>query len=307
MEGIEITEFVDNYEFISVSEVVSQALSNENSNISQNVIAEKQINNEIKSGFKDLDKIIHKFENGQLITIAVRPGKGKTAFLLSLIYNLTIKNSTKIGVFSPERSSAKLVQRLVESETGSSAEKIYSGNIKEHDKSRINGIINNLLSSTIIINDSTSLTAEDIEKRCIYLKEKNNVDVILVDHIELYSRNILDSESNYDDQSKVMSVLKNVATKINIPIIAFSQITNTQNLTTPNSKPDINNVSENTRDLSDVIMFIHRPNVLNYDKPEFIEWKGCAEIIVVKHPQIESATSVKLKFIESSDKFTNLD
>ncbi len=302
MEGIEDKESYCDYDFISVSEVVSQSLNIKIDNI---VRSSDDTKKEAKSGFKDLDNIITKFDVGQLITISVRPGKGKTSFLLSLLYNLTEKSNLRIAVFSPERSSSKLVQRLIESETGNSAEKIYTGLIKESEKEKINKIIDNLINSTIIIDDSTTLTNEEIEKRCFYLKNSKKVDIIIFDHFELYSKNILDSESNYEEQEKLLINLEQITKKLNIPIIAFSQITNTHNLTHPNSKPDLTNVFDFVKNLSDVIMFLHRPNVLNFDKPEFIEWKGCAEIIIVKHPNISTPQSVKLKFIESSDKFAD--
>ena len=44
----------------------------------------------IGSGFSDIDKITQGFHPGELTTIVVRPGIGKTAFLLSLINNISI-------------------------------------------------------------------------------------------------------------------------------------------------------------------------------------------------------------------------
>jgi replicative DNA helicase len=44
----------------------------------------------INSGFYDLDRITKGFHPGELTTIVVRPGIGKTAFLLSLVDNVAI-------------------------------------------------------------------------------------------------------------------------------------------------------------------------------------------------------------------------
>lgn len=303
MKGIEITQFIAGFDFISVSDIIKQALNKEHLNIE---LSSEQESTTISSGFRDLDIIINSFNPKELITIAVRPGKGKTAFLLSLIHNLSINNNKKIAVFSPERSAIKLVQRLIESETGHSSEKIYSSNYKEAEKEMIENTITKFIQSNILIDDSTSLSTNDIVNRCKVLKEEHNVDLIIFDNFELYSKNILDTDVNFLEQEKIITTLNSVSKDLNIPIITLTHTTNTSNLLDINDKPTIENATSFIREFSDVVIFIHRPNVINFDKPELCDWKGCAELIIAKHPKINTPRSIKLKFIESSDRFANI-
>ncbi|MEI6348130.1 MAG: DnaB-like helicase C-terminal domain-containing protein [Bacteroidota bacterium] len=303
MEGIEKTEFPACYEFITVSDVVKQAINRESSTAEETLKTETSTI--LNSGFRDLDHIIQSFNSKQLISIAVRPGKGKTAFLLSLIHNLALTNNKRIAVFSPERSAIKLVQRLIESETGNSAERVYSGTYKESDKEKVDLIISKFIQSEVIIDDSTSLNITEITNRCKYLVEEQHVDMILFDNIELYSKNILDSDINFFEQEKMMSEISLLTKSINIPILLLTHSTNINNLIDINDKPTIDNVAPFIKQHSDVVVFIHRPNLLNFHKPEFSEWKGCAELILIKHPEVNTPSSIKLKFIESSDRFTD--
>ncbi len=306
MEGIEKTQFLCNYEFITVSDIVKQAVTLEAQFIEEHKANAESSENELQSGFRDLDQIIHSFKAKELVTIAVRPGKGKTAFLLSLIHNIALNNKKRIAVFSPERSAIKLVQRMIESETSNSAERIYSGTYKEADKEKVEKIISQCIHSNILIDDSTSIDVHDLVERCNYLVNNHGVDLILFDNLELYSKNILDSDVNYSEQEKIMEKINELAKAIDTPIIILSHSTNMQNVIELNEKPSIDNVAPYISKNSEVIIFIHRPNSINSNKVEFIDWKGLAELYIVKHPRVETPTSIKLKFIESSDRFTDL-
>ena len=305
MEGIEKTEFLVNYEFITVSDVVRQAVAQEALTIVENApTANSSV--PLASGFRDLDQIIKSFNSQQLVTVAVRPGKGKTAFLLSLIHNIAIAKDKRVAIFSPERSAIKLVQRLIESETSNSAERVYSGNVKEADKPKVDKIIQQFIQSNIYIDDSTSLSIQEIYDRCKFLIETHHVDLILFDNLELYSKNILDSNINFSEQEKIMNNIHQLAKSIGTPIIVLSHTTNMNNLHDINDSPTIANVAPYISENSDVVIFVHRPNTLNINKPEFADWKGFAELIVAKHPTVQTPVSIKLKFIESSDRFTDI-
>ncbi len=306
MEGIEKTEFLVNYEFITVSDVVKQAVAQEALTIVENAPTTDNSSVPLASGFRDLDQIIQSFNSQQLVTVAVRPGKGKTAFLLSLIHNIAIAKGKRVAIFSPERSAIKLVQRLVESETSNSAERVYSGTIKEADKPKVDKIIQQFIQSNIYIDDSTSLSIQEIYDRCKFLIEVHHVDLILFDNLELYSKNILDSNINFSEQEKIMNSIHQLAKSIVPPIIVLSHTTNMNNLHDVNDSPTIANVAPYISENSDVVIFVHRPNTLNINKPEFADWKGFAELIVAKHPTVHTPASVKLKFIESSDRFTDI-
>ena len=58
----------------------------------------------IKSGFPELDKITNGWNNGDLIVIAARPAMGKSAFGMSLLKEIAVKNRIPTAVFSLEMS-----------------------------------------------------------------------------------------------------------------------------------------------------------------------------------------------------------
>ncbi|HAJ99746.1 MAG TPA: hypothetical protein DCM62_06955, partial [Bacteroidales bacterium] len=99
LNTLEIKEQTEVFGFTSIRDLVNKTLRNNYGAV--------KTGNATSTGFKKLDNVIGGFHNGDLITIAVKPGMGKTAFLLSVANNLAIKNNFSIAVFTSERSSQK--------------------------------------------------------------------------------------------------------------------------------------------------------------------------------------------------------
>lgn len=66
----------------------------------------------VKSGFPELDKITHGWNNGNLIVIAARPAMGKTAFGMSLLREIAVKNRISTAFFSLEMPNEHAVDRF---------------------------------------------------------------------------------------------------------------------------------------------------------------------------------------------------
>ena len=70
------------------------------------VIKEKLVNNDrnngdltgTPSGYRDLDKITHGFQKGDLVILAARPSMGKTALALNFAMNAAIENNIPVGI-----------------------------------------------------------------------------------------------------------------------------------------------------------------------------------------------------------------
>ena len=60
----------------------------------------------VKSGFIELDKITHGWENGNLIVITGRPAMGKTSFGISLLRNIAVKNKIPVAFFHWEKKDS---------------------------------------------------------------------------------------------------------------------------------------------------------------------------------------------------------
>jgi replicative DNA helicase len=249
----------------------------------------------IATGFDKIDIVTKGFQPGELSIVASKPGNGKTAFLLSLLFNIASKSEKTAGVFSLERSAAKMFYRMINSETRQSVNKIMSGSIKDSEKESINTILYTLSKAQIYVDDTPYLSKTNFHKRCKQLKNKYGTDIIFMDGLELLSLSeLMDGCENMEEQSYILKDIKTVAKELEIPVVVFSHMANTTSLGAE-MIPSLNNVYDFIPEIADSIYLIHRQNMS--DK---------ANIIIAQHPNIDESLVVPLKFIESIDKFVDL-
>src|SRR6266545_2959666 len=87
----------------------------------------------VPSGFRDLDEITGGLQASDLIILAARPSVGKTAFVLSLAYNVATMHQRTVGIFSLEMSRDQLVQRLLAMDTKIDTHRLRTGHVGEAD------------------------------------------------------------------------------------------------------------------------------------------------------------------------------
>jgi replicative DNA helicase len=291
---LEITERSEVFEFTSLRTMVNQAL--------QQKFGENQITNGLSSGFKDIDKVISGFKKGQLTTIAVKPGMGKTALMLSIANNVAIKNNHSVAIFSPERSSTKITNRLIESETGMSLQKLLKGKLKPSERDHMLSLVSYIAKANMFIDDTPALSVDELISKSRQLKIMHNIDLIIIDYLELLSTSITDSDSREDQLSKIVHVIKDIAKELNVPIVLFSQIPGSYAGNVP-QRPSLKDLPVFLSELSDVIMFLHRADLYsrNYRSDDL----NLVEVIIGKYDNQKNENVVPLRYIESLAKFTD--
>lgn len=293
---IDATERETVFAFASIRDLVNQTLKITTPSI-------HPISQGLTTGFQKIDQIISGFHKGQLTTIAVRPGMGKTAFLLSFVNNLAIKNNFTVAVFSAERSSEKMTSRLIETETGMSVEKLKRGSLKDSERDHMMSMVNNIAKAKIYLDDTPALSIDEFVKKSRQLKILHNVDIIFVDYLELLTTSIIDPDSRNEQLSKIVHGIKEMAAELNLPIVLFSQMPQVFEAA-PKTRPSVKDLPVFLAELSDVAMILHRPGSYP-DSTTEQQSKGMVELVVVRNGQNDDISVVPLRFVESIAKFVD--
>ncbi len=253
----------------------------------------------VNSGFRDFDEITNGFHSGELTTIVVRPGIGKTAFLLSLVNNISITGDYSVGLFSGRRPSSQIISRLIATSTGLSVNKINSGELTDFEENKVHIALNNLYKAKLFIDDSKGPSLMDLMNRARDLAA-NGIDIIFIDYLETIV-NSTEIEGCEEEKCHIMKQLNALAKELNIPIVIFSALK--QPVIYKNKfKYTPNSVNDNT----DSLIFLNRPDYYHINAIDKKE-KGTAEVTIAKHNNIEEMQQVSLRIIESLDKFVNLN
>ncbi|MCQ1545163.1 DnaB-like helicase C-terminal domain-containing protein [Bacteroides clarus] len=268
----------------------------------------------VKSGFPELDKITNGWNNGNLIVIAARPAMGKTAFGMSLLKEIAVKNRIPTAFFSLEMSSKQAIDRFRMALSKVDIAKIReydNGNIdalSEEEKYRIEDAEKQMDIAPIYLDDTPSLSIFELYQKATRLISDFQIKLIIVDYLQLMHPGLLLSERN-EEIAYIIRRLKALAKDLNIPIIAFSQLNRKESgEKVEGRRPQLRDLRYDTIEQdADVICFIHRPEYYKiYTDFNGNDLHGKAEIIVAKNRNGNTG-DVLLKFNGECSSFDNLD
>ncbi|MDR4987586.1 MAG: DnaB-like helicase C-terminal domain-containing protein [Bacteroidales bacterium] len=290
---LEVTEQPEGLGFTSIRDLVNQTL---NQNFGTGIGL-----GSVPSGFRELDKHTGGFQKGNLYTIAVRPGMGKTAFLLSLAANMAIKDDFSVAVFSSERSDMKMTQRLIESETGMSVEKLRSGRFRESRKAQLHSLLSSIAKAKIFIDDTPGLSLDELLRKATLLKEQQSADIIIIDYLELLNKpGMLDAVET--DYAFVLQSVRALAQKLDVPVVLFSQARISSNGSGLKERYGAIHLPASMREISDVLLLLHRNDTFHSPGPGN---KSAVELWVYNKPGEGEEVVIPLHFIDSIAKFAD--
>lgn len=244
------------------------------------------------TGFFDLDKYTDGLHNSELTCIGARPGVGKTAFALNIAINIAQKGK-KVYFCSLEMSAEQIMQRIIGYYTGINTQFLRTGRLKNEEMAKIAEQTNNILSLNLKI-DTKIRYIEDLENVISELKEKEEIDMLIVDYLTL-----LKSKEKFAirelEVAEISRKLKLLALDLKIPVIILVQL----NRDAENKVPTMANIRESgsIEQNCDNIIFLHNEDL---DKQPNI-------ITVILEKQRQGTTgSLKLMFNKRYSRFVNI-
>ena len=142
------------------------------------------------------------------------------------------------------------------------------------------------------------MTISEISKKAKILKEKQNIQIIIIDYLQLIKR------FDIHNSSEILKSLKNLAKELNIPIIVISKLDSSIELRL-DKRPflfDLENPGV-MEYYADIVFFIYRDEFYNETKEDE---KGLTEIIVAKNKD-KPTGCCKLFFNKETVTFLNYD
>ena len=263
----------------------------------------------LETGFTKLDEITSGFQNGDLIIIAGRPAMGKTSIAMNIAEHVSIHNSIPIMIFSLEMSTEQLITRMISSFGRINSEKLRKGDLKEADWQDFNHAVQSFEQSTILIDETPSITPAEIRAKCRRIKRQYpNLGLIVIDYLQLmtvYGK----SENRVQEISEISRSLKALAKELNIPVIAISQLNRGVEARMPKNKgrmPQMSDLRESgsIEQDADIICFVYRDEYYHGENYFNAEEIGKADLKIAKHRN-GATESITLTFVKEYTKFEN--
>lgn len=265
----------------------------------------------LESGFTKLDKMTSGWQNGELITIGARPGMGKTAFVLSMLKNMTVDFQIPVALFSLEMSNVQLVNRLITNVCEIPSEKIKSGQLANYEWQQLDYKLKDLMDAPLYIDDTPICTMDDLCRKAHYLVKEKGVRLLAIDYIQLLYNEVKYSDNRYLELNYFTRRLKSLAKELNIPIIITSQMNRAieSREGIDGKRPQLIDLRDSGTlcDDSDMVIFLHRPEYYKiFQDDRGNDMRGMAEVIIAKHRN-GALGDVLLRFKGEFTRFSNLE
>lgn len=255
------------------------------------------------TGYEALDELILGLEPTDLIILGARPSMGKTTLAMNIAENLAIQQGKGVLVFSLEMPEEAIYQRSISSLGGVDYEGLRSGKLKVGDVEKIELAMDILDSAPIYIDDTPSLSLDQLVARAHKKCAEEKIDFILIDYLQLMQVAKHNLGNRNEGVGEISRGLKQLARDLGVPVMALSQLS--RNLEArPNKRPinsDLRDSGSIEQD-ADVIMFVYRDEVYNEDSP----YAGIAEIIIGKQRNGPLGTA-NVSFAKGQSRFSSLD
>jgi replicative DNA helicase len=253
----------------------------------------------VPTGYVDLDAITAGLQPGELTVVASRPSMGKTSFALNLLER-SATEGYGTAFFSLEMSSAQVMQNLLCCRARVNAHNLRRGRVSNEDYRRLKEGSDGISDASVFIDDATSMTPLMLRAKSRRLKQKHNIQMVIVDYLQLMT-----GGGKYDNRALEIAMisrsLKGLAKELQVPVIAISQLNRgVENRDKGGHRPRMSDLRESgaIEQDADVIMLLHREDY--YQETE--QNRGLAEVIVAKQRNGPTG-SVKLRFFREFMRF----
>jgi replicative DNA helicase len=252
------------------------------------------------TGFEGLDKLTGGFQGGQLIILAARPAMGKSALGVQIARHIAESSGNYVPLLSYEMSHSEITTRMLSTAIGYDLLKLRNGEIPAGMERDIAVAAQKMAELPMLIDDNPPETIGGVRSAMRRQARRGPVGAIVIDYLQLMS-----GESRYANENRTQEVseisrgLKRLATELDVPVIALSQL-NRKLEERVNKRPSLADLRESgsLEQDANAVLFLYREHVYNAaaDAQE-------AELIIAKQRNGPLGT-VYLKFDGASARFS---
>ena len=240
----------------------------------------------IKTGYSIMDKYLY-LDKGDYMIIGARPSVGKTAFAVTLAYNMA-KKGQKVVFFSLETSKDKIMDRLVTSICGLDYGEVKRQEMDHEEWVKVSRASDEIVKLPLNIVEAGGINATGIQSEALRL----NADVIIIDYIGLMKS---EGNSRYEKMTNISIDLHTLAQQKKITVIGLSQL----NRGGAENKPSMEDLRESGQieQDADVILLMHK--IVN-------ETEVQVDINIAKNKEGETGI-VPMRFHGRSQRFSEIE
>lgn len=249
----------------------------------------------IPTAIESIDNRIYGFKREELVILGGVSAMGKTAFVLSIAYEMCLSHKIKVMYFSLKENASQIGEKILKIHSETKNEK--NGQADYDDSNELTQLtyLKELLSLQLFVDDEQFINPIDLLKRMRYSHDRFKVSVFIIDDIQ----HIHDLNNSKEGMDYFLKQLKIIAVELKCVVILTSQLSRKIEKR-KNRLPKVKDLQEfgNMKKYADFIGFVFRPEYYG-----FIEDKkgrsnqGIIYFIVRKMWKKKMNLKIRLKFL----------
>jgi replicative DNA helicase len=255
----------------------------------------------LPTGFRELDKLTNGFHEGEMIVVAARPSKGKTALAMNIAEHIGILHGKPVGIFSLEMTSKELGLRMLSSVSKVDSRKMRDGFTNERDHLALTDAASRMRKAPIYIDDTGALTISQLRAKARRMVKQYKIKMIVIDYLQLMHGVTRRQESRAQEVSEISGGIKALAKELKVPILVISQL-NRDVEKRPDSKPRLADLRESgaIEQDADVVLLLARGGADEEDEGE----QGKSDLVIAKQRNGPTG-NVELTFLAHCTRFVD--
>lgn len=211
----------------------------------------------LSSSLSVINKTFGGWQNSDLTIVAGRPGMGKTAFMVQQIVDIA-REGIPVAVFSLEMSAEQITGRVLTNFTSIKNSSILRKGLNDDEMKQYWQKKDELIALPIHIDDTPSISIQNIRIKAKMLKIKYDIKILFVDYLQLIT--FESAKTREQEVSNISRGLKAIAKELDIPVIALSQLSREVEKRV-NKRPVLSDLrdSGSIEQDADEVLFLYRP------------------------------------------------
>ena len=174
----------------------------------------------VSTGFDKLDQITNGLQPGQVMILAARPSKGKSALAWQIASHIAYAGP--VAYFSLEMDARSLILRALCQETAIPISDLARNNIPPQAQESYDAAVANLRTQQLHVDERGSVTMHALKSRCKRLHRKEPLKLIVVDYLQLMTAK--QATTREQEVSQISRSIKALAMDLGVPILAVAQL-----------------------------------------------------------------------------------
>ena len=232
----------------------------------------------VATGLRELDRKLGGLRRAELILLAGRPKMGKKTLARTIAVNAAKVfahtqglQGARVVMFCLANSAEQVADRILASETGVAATRIWIGDIKASDLTQLERAQRELISLPLCLVETPSATVDMIRRHARLLTQSGERGLVIVDCMErLRNKKSWRSNDRSECVERIVAELSATARQFDLPIMIIADLSDTLEVR-EDKRPrnsDLHELGEIYGDLDLIIFLYRRQYYLERSSPE---------------------------------------